>query len=127
MRISSFILLIFLLSSTESQGPVGGDGNTECCPSIYVNVSGENSHLAGTYTFKEKEDSKREEACVNGCIYKKDNSPSTDEYCFERKDADANLECQVVVCFQQIHFKNINLGSNANIHSISYRNKYQSG
>jgi hypothetical protein len=77
------------------QGPIGEDGN-DCCLSIAVSVGGSYANLTGEYQLKLFIGSKPHEVCINGCIYIKDGSPSTDEYCFKYESVTgADLKCQV--------------------------------
>ena len=73
-----------------------GESGSDCCPSIAVSVGGSYANLAGDYQLKEDTGSKPEEVCVNGCIYTKVGSPSTDEYCFKfENDAGGDVQCKV--------------------------------
>ena len=81
------------------QGPIGGEGGNDCCPFVSVNMGAPNEDLDGFYTLKNNQGSKPEEVCINGCVYTKDGSPSTNEYCFKQDDvAGADIKCQVKLC-----------------------------
>ena len=80
------------------QGPIGGDGDSTCCSLISVNARGPNEALSGDYKLKTSQDYRPEPVCVNGCIYTREGSPATQEYCFKTtNEAPANVQCQV--CF----------------------------
>ena len=93
-----FVTLIFageriLFRAQESY--IGERGN-DCCLSIAVSFEGSYSNLTGDYQLKEDAGSKPEEVCINGCIYTKDGSPSTDEYCFKSENVvGLDVECKV--------------------------------
>ena len=100
MGVRVILLVAFILRGERGlisgQGPIGGERGNDCCPFITVNVGGSNADLKGEYTFRDQERSKREEICINGCIYTKDGSPSTDEYCFRSDSlAGADVKCPV--------------------------------
>ena len=72
------------------------ESGSDCCPSISVSLGGSYANLAGDYQLKEDAGSKPEEVCVNGCIYTKVGSPSTDEYCFKSENVSGqNIQCKV--------------------------------
>ena len=95
------ILLVAVLLRWErglirGQGAVGGEGGSDCCPFITVNVVGSYANLNGDYTLTQHKESKPEEVCINGCIYTKEGSPSTKEYCFKADSlAGADVKCPV--------------------------------
>ena len=101
MGITVFLLLALILRGEKGlitgQGPVGGDDLNDCCPFITVDVGGDNTHLDGDYNLKEKKvDNPEPEVCINGCIYTKDGSSSTAEYCFKTDNAaGADVKCSV--------------------------------
>ena len=77
------------------QGPIGEVGN-DCCLSMAVSVGGSYANLTGEYQLTKIVGYKPHEVCINGCIYKKDGSPSTDEFCFKSESvAGADVKCQV--------------------------------
>ena len=93
------ILLVALILGGERILFRGQDttiGDNDCCLSISFSVGGSYADLAGEYQLKEDAGSKPEEVCVNGCIYTKVGSPSTDEYCFKSEnDAGGDVQCKV--------------------------------
>ena len=90
------LLAVVLLSWwVEGQGPIGGEGGTDCCPLITVSVGGQNASLDGEYRLKEKKSSKPDDVCVNGCVFTKEGFPDTDEYCFRADSSGADLQCSV--------------------------------
>ena len=100
MGVRVILLVAFILRGERGlisgQGPIGGVGDDECCRFITVNVEAPNAELNGEYTYTNKEDDPRDDVCINGCIYNKDGSPSTDEYCFRSDNAaGADIKCQV--------------------------------
>ena len=88
-RMRAAFLLPVLFSSvaqalTESSG---------CCPVKNVNnAPAEVSQLNGVYTLKE-DGAKRDDICIDGCVYVKDN----EEYCFVAKTPaeGADVVCEV--------------------------------
>ena len=94
---SSAVLLSMTLLYVHCQGPVGGQGEDDCCPFITVNVGGVYQDLDGEYTLKTKQDSKPDAMCLNSCIYSKKDDP--DDFCF-RMDEEflAAVECPVRIC-----------------------------
>ena len=63
----------------------------DCCPMKTVrDASGEDSKLNGVYILKTKEDSKRNDKCLDSCIYTRDNQ----EYCFIDKPG-PTVVCEV--------------------------------
>ena len=92
------ILLVSLIISGERiliRGQDATIGNN-CCLSIAVSVGGSYANLTGDYQYKRDAGSKREEVCVNGCVYTKDGSPSVEEYCFKSESAPGGeVQCQV--------------------------------
>ena len=95
------ILLVSLIIGGErilfrGQETTIGEGGNDCCLSIAVSLEGSYANLAGDYQLKEDAGSKPEEVCINGCIYTKDGSPSTDEYCFKSENVvGLDVECKV--------------------------------
>ena len=86
------------LQIVKGQGPIGGEGGNDCCLFITVNVGGDNTNLNGEYNLKENKGSKPEDVCVNSCVYTKEGSPATTEYCFKEDNidsADAIVSCPV--------------------------------
>ena len=75
------LLVAFILRGERGlisgQGPIGGEGGNDCCPFITVNVGGSNANLNGEYTLIDKEGTKPDIGCINGCIFTKEGSPST--------------------------------------------------
>ena len=94
----SCVALLILLGERgfiRGQGPIGGEDGSDCCPLISVNVGGPHASLAGQYNLKDKQGSKPED-CINGCIYMKHGSPSTDKYCFKtEQEVGADVQCLV--------------------------------
>ena len=93
------ILLVSLIIGGErtlisGQDPTLGEGGNDCCLSISVSLGGSYASLTGDYQLKKDKGSKPEEVCVNGCIYTKDESPFTEEYCFK----DENVSGGDVIC-----------------------------
>ena len=81
------------------QGAIGGEGGNDCCPFVRVNVGAPVENLDGLYTLKNKQGSKPEEDCINGCVYTKDGGPSINEYCFKLDDVPgADIKCPVTFC-----------------------------
>ena len=79
----------------EGQTTLGGDDGEDCCPSLMVNVKGSDLSLNGDYKLKTNRGSKPEEICINGCIYTKEGSSSSVEYCFKLdRGASADVQCQ---------------------------------
>ena len=67
----------------------------DCCPMKTVrDAPGEDSKLNGVYILKTKEDSKRNDKCLDSCIYTRDNQ----EYCFIDKPG-PTVVCEVVIHF----------------------------
>ena len=100
MGVRVILLVAFILRGKRGlisgQGPIGGDEGNDCCPFITVNVGGSHANLNGEYTLIDKAGSKPDVVCINGCIYTKDGSPSTDEYCFRVDSlAGADVKCPV--------------------------------
>ena len=92
------ILLVSLIIGGERILIRGQDAtiDNDCCLSIAVSVGGAYANLTGDYQYKRDAGSKPEEVCVNGCIYTKAGSPSTEEYCFKyENDAGGNVQCKV--------------------------------
>ena len=94
------LFVVFILNGEQGlirgQGPIGGEGDNDCCPFISVNVEGSNADLKGDYRLTKKSGSKPEDVCINGCIYTKEGSPSTHEYCFKADNAIwADVKCPV--------------------------------
>ena len=95
------ILLVSLILGGErilfrGQDTTIGESGSDCCPSISVSVGGSYANLTGDYQYKRDAGSKPEEVCVNGCVYTKVGSPSTDEYCFKSEnDAGGDVQCKV--------------------------------
>ena len=94
------LLVVFILNGEQGlirgQGPIGGEGDNDCCPFISVNVEGSNADLNGEYRLNKKSGSKPEDVCINGCIYTKEGSPSTHEYCFKADNVIwADVKCPV--------------------------------
>ena len=91
-RMKSAFILTILFSSlayafTES---------SSCCAIKNVNnAPAEASELNGVYTLKE-DGAKREDICIDGCVYVKDN----EEYCFIAKSPaeSADIVCEVGLC-----------------------------
>ena len=100
------ILLVALILNRELQSVKGAaphwfEGRNDCCPFITVDVGGDNANLTGEYNLKDDKGFKPEDVCINGCIYTKEGSPSTDEYCFKTDNtAVADVKCPVgtLVC-----------------------------
>ena len=92
---SVLLVSVLLRWSVEGQGPIGGDGGSACCPLITVSVGGANANFDGEYKLKEEKSSKPDTVCVNGCVYTKEGSPASDEYCFRTDDSGAQLQCSV--------------------------------
>ena len=100
MGIRVILLVVVLLRGErgliQGQGAVGGEGDDDCCPFITVNVGGSYANLNGDYKLIHNKESKPEEVCINGCIYTKEGSPSTKEYCFKADSlAGADVKCPV--------------------------------
>ena len=100
MGITGILLVALILGGERilfrGQDTYTGEGGNDCCLSIAVILEGSYAHLAGDYQLKEDTGSKPEEVCVNGCIYTKVGSPSTDEYCFKSEnDAGGDVQCKV--------------------------------
>ena len=95
------ILLVSLIIGGErilfrGQDTTTGEGGNDCCVSIAVSLEGSYANLAGDYQLKEDAGPKPEEVCINGCIYTKYGSPSTDEYCFKSEnDSGGDVQCKV--------------------------------
>ena len=79
MLITAILLGLFIIQG--GQGPIAGDDGSECCPNITVKVGSNNANLDGEYKLIDKNISTPGEECINDCIYTKEGSPSTDEYC----------------------------------------------
>ena len=91
----SLAFLYFTLLSVHTKvGPVKDQGSEDCCPSITVTGLTTNQELNGEYILKTRLDSKPEEACLNGCIYTKNDD--TDEFCF-RKDEESMISSECFV------------------------------
>merc|ERR1712001_314354 len=78
-RSIQFVLIFSLFSlfpGSQGQGEI-------CCPTKVVTNSPDGSGLDGTYNLKEDEgeDNKREDICIDGCVYERDGL----EYCFISK------------------------------------------
>ena len=96
MGLLHVLLLVLIQEHGLAQHVIGGDGGNDCCLFVTVNVGGVNADLDGEYNLKTKEDLKPEEPCLNGCIYTKAGSPSTEEYCFKKdNEAGADVQCPV--------------------------------
>ena len=94
------LFVAFILSwdpcNIRGHGLIGGEGGNDCCPFLSVDVEGSNANLKGDYRLKKKSESKPEDVCINGCVYTKDGSHSTNEYCFRADNAGgADLKCPV--------------------------------
>ena len=66
----------------------------DCCLTKTVrDAPAEFSELNGVYTLKGKENSRPDPACMNSCVYLKDN----EEYCFASKTLEegATVDCEV--------------------------------
>ena len=99
-------LLSSMLASIEGHNPVGGQGNDKCCPFLIVDVGGNNKDLNGEYILKTKEEMKPDVACLNGCIYTKNDGD--DEYCFKKdEESSAYVECVVKIFYNHTRYLDI--------------------
>ena len=76
------ILLGTLIVQGERGLIRGGDDGSGCCPILTVKVGSYNGDLDGEYKLVDKLASTPGEVCINDCIYTKEGSPSSDEFCF---------------------------------------------
>merc|ERR1719361_1999685 len=93
LRFSPILLLIpaiFAQSSTPGAGI--------CCQK--KTVSDIANDLNGVYTFKRGGGDSEDQDCYNGCVYKKEGAPDTNEYCFKSVTQGAatiaDEECEAV-------------------------------
>ena len=69
----------------------------DCCLTKTVrDAPAEVSELNGVYTLKGKENSRPDPACMDGCVYLRDD----EEYCFVAKTVEegATVDCEVPLC-----------------------------
>merc|ERR1712038_243525 len=76
-RMKFFPILLLLPAALGQTSPAGGG----CC--LKKTVSGVADDLNGVYIFSRTGGDSQDQDCFEGCVYKKEGAPETNEYCFK--------------------------------------------